>query len=77
MSWCSYCEGTGGPASCPWHSQWAEAKARYQPPMPSHIPPWGSWICNHCYCTETIRCGRPHVRCCKCGDVRLNSGMKW
>jgi hypothetical protein len=63
--------------------------ASEEPNVPTtRIPELGDWpapvvtwpACNHCYCIDAgwSPCrSRPHVRCCKCGDVRLKSGMTW
>ena len=70
---CPCCTGTGGVASCPYHGP-----TYYLPPTPPPVVTWPA--CNHCYCIDAgwSPCrSRPHVRCCKCGDVRLKSGMTW
>ena len=37
----------------------------------SSYTPYPPRPCEHCFCKTETRLGKPHVKCCMCGVVRL------
>ena len=70
------CHHIGGPYDCGNHNGLGSGTGTFPYPDNYRFPIWQELIsksdCEHCYCKPIFVDERPHLKCCNCGNQKVD-----